>query len=75
MSVDVQPRLFANGSEIRRARLKHAETQEIFARRADIGLSTLKAAERSERVAASTITKIAIALDVDASTLIDVRDE
>lgn len=74
MDTERSMRTFAKGREIRRGRLSKAMTQEEFAQAAGVGLSTLKTAERSERLWSSSLKKIASTLDVDVSEIVEVRE-
>lgn len=75
MEGTVAPRIRARGDAIRRERLARVLRQDELAETAGVGLSTLRTAERSERVATSTIRKIADALEVAPATLFDIVDE
>ena len=72
---ETRPRLFARGDAVRRARLERVLSQRELAEKGDVGLSTIRAVERSERVSTESARKVARALDVDVATIVDVRDE
>ena len=71
---DAIPRLFARGVDVRRARLERVLSQRELAEKGDVGVSTIRAVERSGRVSVESARKIARALDVDVSTIVEVRD-
>lgn len=75
MEETVTSRLRAKGDVIRRERLALVLRQDELAEKASLGLSTLRTAERSERVAASTIRKLAEALDVAPRAISTIVDE
>lgn len=66
-------RLYAKGNVIRRLRLEHVETQRELAIRAGLGLSTVYAAERGEAITIMSARKLAKALGLEASQVIEVR--